>query len=152
MTHDRIMNALFDQQRTQLMFIKSMKSGMLSDSYSFAWAKSVYPFLHDGDRSITSYPHETYPDQFHVSAEFGKAVHKYLGERWRSGNSPTFYELEDKFGGRDRRSALINICQYLFLKDEFNVDLWEALLTPEHHPSEAISITDPLAYEDFYIR
>lgn len=148
---EQMMKALFAQQRAQIIFMKAQQPDLIPDSYAHAWLNGLYPFFHDGDHSVPDRPHENFGDYFLVSAEFGLKVIKYLDKLWMAGNSPTFYELEDAFGGRDVRSELLSVCRYCYLDNRFNDDLWNALLTPMECPSEAGWITDKLAENELYL-
>ncbi|ODS04589.1 hypothetical protein [Vibrio scophthalmi] len=151
MSNDKIMKALFAQQRAQIIHIKQLTPDLLPNSYVYAWMKGLYPFFHDGDYSVPDYPHENFTEQFNVSAEFGMEVIRYLNELWLHDKSPTFYELEDRFGGKDSRSELLHICHYAYLDGRFDERLWDALLTKMEHPSEASLIISEFNGNDLYI-
>lgn len=151
MNNDKIMNALFAQQRTQIIHIKRLTPDLLPNSYVYAWMKGLYPFLHDGDYSVPDYPHENFSEHFKVSNEFATEVINYLDDRWLNNNSPTFYELEDQFGGKSSRAELLHICRYAYLDGAFDERLWDALLTKMKHPSEASLITSEFNENSLYI-
>lgn len=111
----------------------------------------IYPIFHDGDYSVPDRPHENFKEYFIVSADFVNQVLVYLDELWLANNSPTFYELESHFGGKDKRSALLGICRYLYLDGRFDDKLWDALLTQMKHPTEARFITSDIDEADLYI-
>ena len=140
MTNDRIMNALFAQQRAQIIYMHSMNSELIEPSYVYAWQSGIYPLLHDGDHHIPNKAHESYPDQFPIHAEFVSAVFDFINERCLEGKPLTFYELEKQFGGKAKRLKLIYICRYMFLNGEFGDGLWQGLLSGMQYPSEAHAI------------
>lgn len=154
MSEQRLMQALFNQQRIQIMSL-GVDQEKFSDDYLFAWEAGVYPFFSDTDGSVTPMPHECYPEFFKVKKEVVDKVTKYLDDKWLDKKVPTFYELEEEFGGKwgeeDGRMALIGICRYAFLRGSFNSEFWDTLLTPMEHPSEASSIRRKLDRErDIY--
>ncbi len=151
MSHETIMKALFAQQRAQIIFMKSMNPDLISNSYVYAWMHGVYPVFQDGDYSVPDRPHENFAEHFVVSAEFTMEVINYLDDLWTKDNSPTFYELEDQFGGKSNRCKLLSICRYAYLDGGFDERLWNALLTKMKHPSEAGSLTADFNDDDLYI-
>ena len=125
------------------------------DGYLYAWEAGVYPWFSDTDGSVTPMPHEAYPEFFKAKLETVQNVINYLDEKWGTEESPTFYQLEDHFGGRWHeecgRSTLIKICRYAFLSRRFDKSLFDKLLPPMQHPSEASSLCSPLVRErDIY--
>ncbi|MUK39681.1 hypothetical protein GNP82_19290 [Aliivibrio fischeri] len=151
MANDTLIKALFAQQRAQIIYMKSMNADIMSDSYVYAWIHGLYPVFQDGDHSVPDRPHENFSEYFNISAQFTMEVIKYLDELWLEDKSPTFYELEDRFGGKSNRCELINICRYSYLDGRFDERLWNALLTKMKHPSEAFSITSDFNENDLYI-
>ena len=77
------------------------------------------------------------------------ATRGWLDELWlKRAPTPTFYELEDRFGGRYRdgewdRSGLIGACRYAFLSKRFDAALFDRLVAPGEHPVEAAGINEP---------
>ncbi|HGS5690458.1 hypothetical protein QGM67_19705 [Vibrio cholerae] len=151
MSNETLMKALFAQQRAQIIFMKSMKPDLMPDSYVYAWIHGIYPVFHDGDRSVPDRPHENFAEHFVVSKNFTMEVIKHLDDLWLQGNSPTFYELEDRFGGKNNRCELLNICRYAYLDGRFDKQLWDTLLTKMKHPSEASFLTTEFNDSDLYI-
>ena len=151
MSDDIVMRALFSQQRAQIIFMRSVNKEVIPDAYAYAWVCGVYPVSHDGDDSVPQRPHQSYEKYFIVSKNFATEVLDYLDDCWMSGNSPTFYELEDKFGGRCVRSKLIHICRYAYLEGAFDDRLWNALLKPMQYPTEAGSIASEFKDSELYI-
>lgn len=80
LNNEKIMNALFAQQRAQIIHIKRLTPDLLPDSYVYAWMTGLYPFLHDGDYSVPDYPHENFSNHFKVSSEFATEVINYLDD------------------------------------------------------------------------
>lgn len=112
---------------------------LVHPSYAHAWTVGMYPVLHDGDSSVPDMPHENFEEYFIISREFINKVSTYLDGLWMKKESPSFYDLEDEFGGRDNRLALIDICRYHYFFGNFNDELWDALRA--NSPAEAIGIT-----------
>ncbi|PCI58871.1 MAG: hypothetical protein COB35_12700 [Gammaproteobacteria bacterium] len=147
MSEQRIMQALFNQQRLQIMGL-GVHHNEYDDGYLYAWESGVYPWFSDTDGSVNQMPHECYAEFFKVKKETVQNVLNYLDEKWLAKDIPTFYELEERFGGKwdeeNGRIALLVICRYAFLSRRFDKTLWDKLLKPMQHPSEASSICSPL--------
>jgi len=147
MSEQRLMQAMFNQQRLQIMSL-GVHHDEYDDGYLYAWESGVYPWFNDTDGSVNQMPHECYPEFFKVSKEVVQNVLNYLDEKDLAGEVPTFYQLEDHFGGKwneeSGRMALLGICRYAFLSDRFGKEFYDKLLTPMQHPSEASSMCRPL--------
>ena len=64
-------------------------------------------------------------------------VIKYVDDLWIASNpTPTFYELENKFG-RENRAEMIGIFRYCYLAQRFDKQVYEKLLKATEHPTEA---------------
>lgn len=154
MSEQRVMQALFNQQRLQIMSL-GVHHHEYTDDYLYAWDRGVYPSINDTDGSVNPMPHECYPEFFKVKKETVDKVLKYLDDKWLEKDVPTFYELEEHFGGKwgkeDGRLALTSICRYAYLSESFDDEFWKKLLTPMQHPSEASLICRRLDREsDIY--
>ena len=147
MSEQRLMQAMFNQQRLQIMSL-GIHHKEYDDGYLYAWESGVYPWFSDTDGSVNQMPHECYPEFFKVKTETVQAVLKYLDDKWLAKEVPTFYELEEYFGGKwdeeSGRCALLDICRYAFLSRRFDKSVWDKLLTLMQHPSEASSMCQPL--------
>ena len=141
MYNDTMMRALFAQQRTQILYIKSTAPHMVSDAYAYAWKAGVYPLFQDKDYSIPHMPHASFKEQFLVSPQLCKEVTDYLDLLWGDLNSRTLYELENKFGGKDNRSQILAICRYAYLDGFGDEILWGSVLNQDKRPTEARDIT-----------
>lgn len=139
MNQDPIIQALFNQQRIQIMHL-AVHHNEYSDAYLYAWEKGVYPIMEDTDGSVLQMPHEVYQSFFSVSKDKVEKLLNLLCDKWDSKVVPTFYELEDLLSGDFDRSELIKVCKYLKLQDCFDEAFWSKLITPMQHPSEASSI------------
>lgn len=144
MFEQKIMKALYNQQRLQILSL-GLHQKEFTDSYLFAWYKGVYPLFEDTDGSEAEMPHEVHAESFRITKEKVDYLTKLLDDAWIAKSVPTFYELENDLGirysGEWSRMDLINICKYLYLKDDsWDKDFWETLLQPQEHPSEARSI------------
>ncbi|MGH1428727.1 MAG: hypothetical protein ACRBEE_12360 [Arenicella sp.] len=151
MEYKTIMRALFAQQRAQIIEMKASGNGVIDDAYALAWIDGMYPYYHDEDSSVPQKPHENFKEFFIISGDFVKQVVEFLDEKWLKNNSPTFYELEDKFGGKNNRSKLITICRYCYMKRMFDDKLWKALITPMKFPSEAGNLTSSLDENELWL-
>lgn len=154
MSEQRLMQAMFNQQRYQILSL-GVHHDEFEDGYLYAWESGVYPWFSDTDGSVCQMPHECYPEFFKVKKETVQTVLTYLDDKELEGDVPTFYQLEDHFGGKwneeSGRMALIGICRYAFLSNRFGKEMYNKLLTPMQHPSEASSICRPLKREqDIY--
>jgi hypothetical protein len=116
----------------------------IEDAYAYAWDREIYPWFHEGAPWHTPFAHE-----FRVSEPMMRALMTWLDELWlKRAPTPTFYELEDRFGGRYRdgewdRSGLIGACRYAFLSKRFDAALFDRLVAPGEHPVEAAGINEP---------
>ncbi|QBH96064.1 hypothetical protein EKN56_06420 [Limnobaculum zhutongyuii] len=153
MSDKAILQALFNQQRLQILELGTVHN-KFSDDYLFAWESGVYPLFSDTDGSVPQRPHEVYKDNFVVSPEQVKNIFDFLCTRSREKQPPTFYELEDHFGGKFDgsygRGTLIDCCRYFFLHRCFDKTFWPILLTPMQHPSEATYLDEPLDRDDIF--
>ena len=146
-----LMKALFAQQRAQIIQMRASGTGVIDDAYAYAWVGGLYPVNHDSDYSVPDRPHENFRDYFLVTDDFANDVIKYLDDRWLDKKCPTFYELEDHYGGRDKRSDLVKVCRYCYLGGAFDKVLWDALRTPTEHPAEATGINREFSDSDLYV-
>ncbi|SUP87868.1 Uncharacterised protein [Yersinia pseudotuberculosis] len=140
-----LMNAMFIQQRIQIMHI-ALHHGKYTDSYLYAWESGVYPLINDTDGSVPQMPHEPYGEFFTTSKQKVEFLLKRLDDAWLKKERLTFYALEDELGvrgfsstGWDRGNLLV-ICKYLYLDGCFDDDFWKTLTTNGECPSEAHSI------------
>jgi hypothetical protein len=118
---------------------------LLGDAYVYAWDRKVYPVDHRNERD------KPFAASFDVTEEMMDELGKFLEERWRGKNVPTFYQLEDYYHIREPgtagspwdRISLMHACRYLKLAEWFDSEFWSRLLAPTEHPSEASSIAQP---------
>ncbi|EEA8075697.1 hypothetical protein [Enterobacter hormaechei] len=154
MSDHNIMQALFNQQRIQIMHI-GKHHDEFSNAYLYAWESGVYPALHDTDGSIPQKPHEPFADFFTTSKEKTLFLAKRLDDAWIKKERLTFYALEDEFQVRYKpeweRGDLLGICRYFYLDHRFDQKFWETLITNGECPSEAHGIIDVFERgEDIY--
>ena len=143
---------IFNLQRFMIlqMKINPATADRIPDDYVFAWYKKIYPFFE------TSELHEDLKDYFEISEPQVDYVTKYLDDEWLAKRRYTFYELEDHFGSRHKpengitRGVLINILRYIWLRDGFDQEFWNTLLTPMKHPSEATFVVSPFSVDEIY--
>lgn len=135
---------LFNLQRFQILQTKlnPMTSNLIPDSYAYAWYVGLYPFRNDSDL------HEDLEDYFCISRSFANKVTSYADREWCNKKYYTYYEYENKFGGKAVRDHLIAIFRYMFLSDTFDEEFWNILLRSQEHPIEASSITSK--FNDIY--
>lgn len=138
MKKKQIINALFIQQRNQIISMRLCNSGLFSDAYTYAWLKGLDPYLDDSDGTVVPKPHENFSKQFLIKRKFARDVINYLD----NGQRKDFYTLEENFGGSGSRIDLVSVCRYAYMKDMFEESLWDSLLN--RAPSEANSLKDKL--------
>lgn len=145
MTENKIMHALYNQQRMQILHI-GKHHDELSNAYLYAWESGVYPALHDTDGSIPQMPHEPFDEFFITSKEKTLFLANRLDDAWLNEEGLTFYALEDELEVRSSpgwdRCDLLRICRYLYLRTCFDHEFWEKLVNNGDCPTEARSITD----------
>jgi len=136
---------LFNLQRFQILQTKlnPSTSELISDSYAYAWYQKLYPFRDDSDL------HEDLEECFDTKKEFAIPVIEYADKEWLDKRYYTFYQYEEKFGGRENRHSLIAIFRYMFLNNTFDDKFWETLIKPQEHPVEASLITSNFNYDYF---
>lgn len=143
MSSQNIMQALFNQQRIQIMHI-GKHHDEFSDAYLYAWESGVYPALSDTDGSVPQKPHEPYAEFFTTPKEKTSFLMKRLDDAWLNEEPLTFYALEDELGVRYKpeweRGDLLRICRYLYLDNCFDHQFWEKLVTNGECPTEAHGI------------
>ncbi|PXW53756.1 hypothetical protein DFO55_11123 [Grimontella sp. AG753] len=145
MDKNEIMNALFIQQRLQILHIGKYH-GEFGDAYLYAWESGVYPLMSDTDGSVIRNPHELYAPYFTKPREKVEFLLKHLSEAWRKKSGLTFYDLEDELGVRGYashgwdRGDLIHICRYLYLDGCFDENFWNTFTENGKCPSEALSL------------
>ncbi|EOX8433761.1 MULTISPECIES: hypothetical protein [Enterobacteriaceae] len=143
MSDRNIMQALFNQQRLQIMHI-GKHHNEFTDAYLFAWESGVYPAMSDTDGSVPQKPHEPFADFFITPKEKTLFLAKRLDDAWLNKEGLTFYALEDELQVRYKpgwdRGDLLNICRYLYLDNCFDHDFWKTLVKNGECPSEAHSI------------
>jgi hypothetical protein len=87
-----------------------------------------------------------------VKEDFIDKLSKYLDNKWLAAKQGAklegvaFYDLEDKFGGRAVRSALIHCIRYFWLQDAFDEELYKAI--EAHAPMEAHGLTSEFGPDD----
>ncbi len=112
-------------------------AGAISDAYAFAWHAEVYPFFDHASRL-----HQPFAMQFSVSPKMIEELAKFLDDRWRKKDVPSFYAVEDHYRilighGPWNRAKLIYAFRYLFLSNLFDSEFWKNLLKDIDYPTEA---------------
>jgi len=135
---------LFNLQRFQILQTKlnPNTSDLISDSYAYAWYHKLYPFMDDSDLQ------EDLQEYFEIKKEFALDVAKWADSEWLARRFYTFYEYEKKFGAGERFS-LIAIFRYMFLRNTFDDEFWNTLITPQEYPVEAGFITSDFNTDSF---
>lgn len=132
---------LFTQTRLQILDMATREDSIIDSAYSFAWYNGVYPLAHDEDDSTITPSHQVFEKHFLTSKNVVDEVSAYIDDCWLNENIPTWYELEAHYSRVVDRWSLIKILRYYFLNGGFDNKLWDKLLTPMQHPSEARGIT-----------
>lgn len=111
----------------------------LDQAFVFAIANDVFPIFHH-----THIPNEgiidPYFDLYKVKESDFKEVLYFMDNEMLEKRLYTFYDIEDKFGGRDRRCELIDMFRYTYLDRRFDQKFWDYLLS--RAPAEAGHICD----------
>ena len=143
MSEDLHLLALYENRKMMLTInyrVHGQKCGY-SASFVYAIANDVFPYFHN-----THIPNEgiidPYYDCYKIKYDEIHKILTYIDSEWLEKRLYSFYDLEEHFGGRDRRVALIDVLRYTYLDRRFDGELWEKLIS--WAPAEASSITSDL--------
>lgn len=137
MTDTTILKALFAQRKLMIsQFYKLNKEDSgFSPSYVYAIEHDCYPiFQVDEDDELI------YEDLYLIKREKIEELLEYIDEKDNSENYITFYELEDKYGGKKVRYELIVMLRYIALDMRFSDEFWNHLTKSGNAPLEAQNI------------
>jgi hypothetical protein len=140
----RMMNkqlqALFEIHRQQILLHSKDATGQWNfpASYLYAIARRIAPIFHT--RSANE--EDPFGECYEADAAFVESVTKWMDEEWLARRTPTFYEMEGKFG-HERRAALLMIVRYCALDDLMDAAFYAALLKNGECPIEALSAARP---------
>jgi hypothetical protein len=129
------LTALYHLHRFQIILNAKDRDGefQFPEAFLYAVANGVYPQFHQ----TWCAGNDPYLDCYNVEKQFMLDAIKYVDDLWTNSKpTPTFYELEDKFG-KEYRSNLIGIFRYCFLAKRFDKAVYDTLLKPTEHPTEA---------------
>jgi hypothetical protein len=124
----------------------------MDKALAYAWDTRIYPIFH---RSLEREHHggtDCHAAVYAVKEDFIDKLSKYLDNKWLAAKQGAklegvaFYDLEDKFGGRAVRSALIHCIRYFWLQDAFDEELYKAI--EAHAPMEAHGLTSEFGPDD----
>lgn len=152
MSNKNILQAIFNQQRIQIMHLGIFHNAF-SDSYLYAWYEGVYPLFsdHKDNSGALTMPHEVFDEYFIISKDKVHQSSCFLDAKNLSGEVLTFKELESRFqimfpGSKQSRHDLTLICRYLFLRQCFRDGFWSDLLAT--CPSEEHEISGEFRRSD----
>lgn len=116
---------LFAIQRTQVLTSKNKRGERLfSDSYVYAWSKSVYPHIHDHEPDGV-YTHSGFDDNFKIKKKTVSSVFVYIDKMLGQRKILTYDEIEKRFSSLDSET-LMTILRYIYLSGKMRSDgVWE---------------------------
>lgn len=122
-----ILKALYEQRKliiTQNYRTIGDKTGF-AQSYVYSVANDVFPIFHIGHYEDI----EIYDKFYKVSQEKIQEFIRYIDEIWLKKEQIGFYEIENKYGGRENRFELINMLRYCYLDNRFSgEEFWNYLM------------------------
>jgi len=138
MENNIILKALYEQRKlliTQNYKMIGDKTGF-SQSYVYSIANDIFPIFHIGHYEDI----EIYTNLYKIKEQQIQEFIKYIDEVWRKEDKIGFYDLEDKYGGREHRSDLIRMLRYCYLDNRFSgEEFWNSLMA--NGPMESHSLT-----------
>src|SRR5205823_6170897 len=97
------------------------------------------------------YGNDPYLEVYRMEKQFVGEVFNYVADLWnKSKLTPTFYELEDRFG-KERRAHLIDILRYCYLAGSFDKGVYDQLLKATEHTVEASGLCEPFSDADLQL-
>jgi len=141
--------ALYEIYRNQILLnvLANPDSGTFPTAFVYAVYKRTFPYFHHSDDDV-----DPFEGCYKVEREFMSEVIGALDALWLKGEPiPTFYKLEEEFGGKEVRGSLIRTLRYSRLNDGFDDAFYGAILAPMHHPIEASSIIEPFRVSDLLL-
>ena len=138
MESNTILKALYEQRKliiTQNYKSIGGKTGF-SPSYVYSIANDIFPIFHLGQYEDI----EIYNEFYKVNESQIQEFIKYIDEVWLKKEKVGFYDLENKFGGREMRFELIGMLRYCYLDNRFSgEEFWNHLMA--NGPMESHGLT-----------
>lgn len=131
--------ALYEVKRQAFLIGYLQNPDKFSDALAFAYEHRLSPIFHeDGVRE--AHDGDPFEEAYVVKGALMAEVLKYVDDRDLAGDYQAleFYNLEEKFGGRTNRIALIYTLEYARIDGRFNDKVWNAV--ESNAPAEANSI------------
>jgi len=133
-----ILKALYEQRKLiicQNYRLLKSETGF-SQSYVYSVANDLFPIFH-----IEYFPDiEIYNEFYKISESVFQEFIEYIDQFWLKNEKIGFYELENKYGGRQKRSELIDMLRYCYLDNRFSGhEFWDYIM--ENGPIECHSLT-----------
>lgn len=126
---------LYNVQRDMILMAKAdpKTKNSIPPHYAFAWYAGVYPIFDESDC------HKELAELFSVKKEEVKAVTTYFEEQLSTGSTPTYFQFEKGLRKQFelKRSSLIKVLRYIYLRHETEPGFWETLLTRGQYPPPA---------------
>lgn len=140
----------FELMRVQVLLAarQGFVGGPHWQAYAFAWARGVFPLLHE---SVNL--HEPFSGGFRIQSDRVRSLLTYLDRRL-AGAVLTFFELQEEYVSRHAwlRADLINACRYLRLCKRFDTAFWDRLTQAGgKSPFAAGSILIPFEAEEIAV-
>ena len=142
---------LFAIQRTQVLTSKNKHGERLfSDSYVYAWSKSLYPHIHDHEPDGV-YTHSGFDDNFKIKKKTVSSVFKYLDKMVGERRRPVYDDIEKEFSFLDSES-LMKILRYIYMEGSMRSDgVWENLKKGNHRSGLDSIFVDSIADHELRI-
>lgn len=126
---------LYNVQRDMVLMAKAdlKTKNSIPSHYAFAWYAGIYPIFDESDC------HKELAELFSVKKNEVEAVITYFEEQQKAAARPTFFQFEEglKKQFELKRSSLIKVLRYIYLRHDSEPDFWESLLTKGQYPPPA---------------
>lgn len=141
---------LYNVQRDMILLARAdlETKNSIPPDYAFAWYAGIYPLYDESEC------HRELADLFSVKKEEVKAIVSYFEEQQAVGNRPTYFQFEEGLqrGQELKRSAIIKVLRYIYLKHETEPEFWDTLLTHGEFPPPAKLITEEFDIKEWSSR
>lgn len=140
---DKQLQALFEIHRHQVLLHTRDATGQWNFplSYLYAVARRIAPIF----QARGAAEEDPFDECYEADFAFVEAVTKWMDEEWLAKRTPSFYDMERKFG-RERRASLLSVVRYCALDDLMDAPFYAALLKNGECPTEALQAAR--AFED----
>lgn len=139
MSSSDIIKCIYETKREQLLLAwkNPATRKFIDEAYVYAYYVRMPPYGHNDYEE-----NDPFECAYQFSADFAQDVLKYVDDLWVAdrNKTPTFYDLEGKFGGKSKRIELLSILRYARLQGQFGDDFYKKLLSDA--PIEANSISN----------